>query len=189
MLRWHEIPAGQELEEPVGLLCGLEPPHHRRRLSKGRDLPPPLLPLTFAACVPTKATTNSRLSRELEAGFFGCRKEKKKLLRLGSEAPVYSYEWKSKPVKPGRLFRLRDGSVSDSTLVHPAKRGLSIRRLQVQICNAQLHLHADNSSPGGPPEPGKSREVPSVSFDKAAVGLPAGVRWWLQTRRLPLWFE
>ena len=38
--------------------------------------------------------------------FFGCRKEKK----LVSAAPVYSYEWKSKAVKPGRLFRLRDGS-------------------------------------------------------------------------------
>lgn len=38
MLRWHEIPAGQELEEPVGLLGGLEPPHRRRRLSKGRHL-------------------------------------------------------------------------------------------------------------------------------------------------------
>ena len=61
----------------LGCLGGLEPPHRRRRLSKGRDLPPPLLPLTCAACVPTKATTNSRLSRELEGGFFGCRKEKK----------------------------------------------------------------------------------------------------------------
>ena len=75
MLRWHEIPAGQELEELVGLLGGLEPPHRRRRLSKGRDLPPPLLPLTFAACVRTKATTNSRLSREPGGGFFW--KEKK----------------------------------------------------------------------------------------------------------------
>ena len=87
MLIWREIPAGQELEEPVGLLGGLEPPHRRRRLSKGRDLPPPLLPPTFAACVPIKATPLAV-----------------------SPAPVYSYEWRSKAVKPGRLFRLRDGS-------------------------------------------------------------------------------
>ena len=46
--------------------------------------------------------------------------------------------------------------------------------------NRAILLHADSScigSPSGPPEPGKSCEVPSVSFDKAAVGLPAGVRW------------
>ena len=88
MLRWHEIPAGQELEEPVGLLGGLEPPHRRRRLSKGRDLPPPLLPLTFAACVPTKATTNSRLSRELEAGSFLGVGKRKNLSRRHQSTPT-----------------------------------------------------------------------------------------------------
>ncbi len=46
-----------------------EPPLRRRRLSKGRA-PPPLLPPGFAACVPSKATTTSRLSRELKAGVF-----------------------------------------------------------------------------------------------------------------------
>ena len=84
MLRWHEIPAGQELEEPVGLLGGLEPPHRRRRLSKGRDLPPPLLPLTFAACVPTKATTIQFPPLAGTGGVFFLVSEREKLVFGGS---------------------------------------------------------------------------------------------------------
>lgn len=79
MLRWHEIPAGQELEEPVGLLGGLEPPHRRRRLSKGRDLPPPLLPLTFAACEPNKGHDQFPPLAGTGGGFFWTSEREKKI--------------------------------------------------------------------------------------------------------------